>query len=540
MSKPFVAFAAVCLLVGSGCSIEARPSNAAPIELGSQKQASKFAKPHADGEDLFFKPLRRTNGRACGTCHVKDDHLALKPERVKHLLAQRPKGPLFNRIDADDPRAVRPKYEHLKKGLVRVKLHLPPNVELLSVPPDEAAFFPEVLEAWKAQVAAGNIPEVLPQREIEVWRAVPSLENLAYTAPFLFDGRAHALEDQAFSALVDHSAFKGRRSNVRLKKIADFERTIFSDEIRAEYVADQIRSGVAIKDIGDPERLFPPTNGMTAQQLGHWENGKRLYDQVCAGCHGSATDNLIVDRSLHDAFFLALDSGGNVIFAESQIPVIGDDGKPVIMDGQTLHEWRPQALPAAIIAHDEFLRIATSLNTYLGQVTKVVTPGGFIPSFVSDVTFPRYRMRFHNADGTTVDLPPLPVITPFNPEDPEASLTPVADPNPRRVGAFIAGPNLVPQLWTPDPGRAAISGNYWDFEAFDVPQLRGIAHTAPYFHDNHAATLRDVVDFYSGSVFPFVAPLIGMGDRLTSAPVAGIDLLTDEEKADLVVFLEVF
>lgn len=31
---------------------------------------------------------------------------------------------------------------------------------------------------------------------------------------------------------------------------------------------------------------------------------------------------------------------------------------------------------------------------------------------------------------------------------------------------------------------------------FDIPQLRGIARTAPYFHNNSAATLEDVLTFY--------------------------------------------
>jgi len=35
-----------------------------------------------------------------------------------------------------------------------------------------------------------------------------------------------------------------------------------------------------------------------------------------------------------------------------------------------------------------------------------------------------------------------------------------------------------------------------DWNKFDVPGLRGISSTAPYFHNNSAATLEDVVDHY--------------------------------------------
>lgn len=47
-----------------------------------------------------------------------------------------------------------------------------------------------------------------------------------------------------------------------------------------------------------------------------------------------------------------------------------------------------------------------------------------------------------------------------------------------------------------DPGRGLLTGNAADFGLFDVPQLRGISRTAPYFHNNSAATLEDVLDHY--------------------------------------------
>jgi cytochrome c peroxidase len=53
-----------------------------------------------------------------------------------------------------------------------------------------------------------------------------------------------------------------------------------------------------------------------------------------------------------------------------------------------------------------------------------------------------------------------------------------------------------------DPGRALLTGFVGgpapadDWNKLDVPQLRGIATTAPYFHNNSAATLEDVVDHY--------------------------------------------
>jgi len=47
-----------------------------------------------------------------------------------------------------------------------------------------------------------------------------------------------------------------------------------------------------------------------------------------------------------------------------------------------------------------------------------------------------------------------------------------------------------------DPGRVLQTGNIDQFNEFDIPSLYGIADTAPFFRDNSAATLRDVVRHY--------------------------------------------
>ena len=53
-----------------------------------------------------------------------------------------------------------------------------------------------------------------------------------------------------------------------------------------------------------------------------------------------------------------------------------------------------------------------------------------------------------------------------------------------------------------DPGRALLTGFVGgaaptdDWDKLDIPGLRGISNTAPYFHNNSATTLEDVVDHY--------------------------------------------
>ncbi len=106
---------------------------------------------------LFETAFAGTNGRSCATCHVREEHTGLTPAHVAATLAANPADPLFNRIDADDPLAAVPTYEHLKKGLVRVVLTLPDNMDLLDP-------------------FAGN-RDTPPDRTIAVWRAVPTVEN---------------------------------------------------------------------------------------------------------------------------------------------------------------------------------------------------------------------------------------------------------------------------------------------------------------------------------------------------------------------------
>ncbi len=77
---------------------------------------------------------------------------------------------------------------------------------------------------------------------------------------------------------------------------------------------------------------------------------------------------------------------------------------------------------------------------------------------------------------------------------------------------------------SPDPGRALITGNAQDPEslnAFKTPTLWGVARTAPYFHDNSAQTLHDVVRHYA-RFFGAISPIV----------------LTQQDQDDMVAYLQ--
>lgn len=92
----------------------------------------------------------------------------------------------------------------------------------------------------------------------------------------------------------------------------------------------------------------------------------------------------------------------------------------------------------------------------------------------------------------------------------------------------------------PNTGLYEITGDPADMGRFRAPSLRNVAVTAPYFHDGSAQTLEEVVRFYEagGRV---IASGPNAGDGRTNPFKSGFVMgfsLTDDERADLIAFLE--
>jgi cytochrome c peroxidase len=97
---------------------------------------------------------------------------------------------------------------------------------------------------------------------------------------------------------------------------------------------------------------------------------------------------------------------------------------------------------------------------------------------------------------------------------------------PVREFVFNEGTPGEVRVLSPDPGRALVTGIFdplFHFEAFKISQLRGIRHTAPYFHDNSARTLEDVAAHYT---------------RFFSFVTGGFISLTPQDEADMVAFMK--
>jgi hypothetical protein len=81
---------------------------------------------------------------------------------------------------------------------------------------------------------------------------------------------------------------------------------------------------------------------------------------------------------------------------------------------------------------------------------------------------------------------------------------------------------------TMDLGLGAITGRTEDVGRFKVPQLRGVKNNGPYFHDNSAFTLEEVVDYFNGDFYNSSKD----GRRF---PIH----LDADERADLLAFLQI-
>ena len=91
-------------------------------------------------------------------------------------------------------------------------------------------------------------------------------------------------------------------------------------------------------------------------------------------------------------------------------------------------------------------------------------------------------------------------------------------------------------LCSPDPGRALITGAvppiplpcnalgppFSDWNAFKIPTLWGVRHTAPYFHDNSAKTLEDVAAHYAHFFLMIPDPVV----------------LSAQDQADIVAYMK--
>jgi cytochrome c peroxidase len=336
------------------------------------------------------------NGRSCADCHMATDHFQLSPagaearfQRLQMRRARHPDAddPLFRPLDADDFRTNGENatdYSNLRQnGLVRITFTLPSNIKVID--------------------PATNAPSA--DTFVDVWRSVPSVDNVALTGPddgvawprgpnefggYQLDARVTTLQEQALGALTHHAEIQGAAPQQLLDDLSAFQRVLFTNS-RVRHLADALRTGAS--PLPDTDR---PLTELEQQ-------GKVVFERACTQCHGGpgqSTPQAPVIR-FHDI--------------STQCPAPVDTATPA--------RFAYAACPP---------RLARNARTY-------------------EITL---------ANGTKIRRTS-------------------SDPGRALLTGFVGGP--APQD---------------DWNKLDTPGLHGISHTAPYFHNNSAATLEEVVDHY--------------------------------------------
>ena len=145
----------------------------------------------------------------------------------------------------------------------------------------------------------------------------------------------------------------------------------------------------------------------------------------------------------------------------------------------------------------------------------------------------------HGGPTQTIPLPELPPaihdIHISKPLPPFAADLPFAPSplEPRRWAFRVPGQADPVVFLSTDPGKALLTGSPDDLNFFDIPTLYGISKTAPYFHDNSAATLEDVMRHYQ---LEFEAVRRVIPDFLPW-PLRP-DPITDDQLAPLIAYLK--
>ena len=231
-----------------------------------------------------------------------------------------------------------------------------------------------------------------------------------------------------------------------------------------------------------------------------------------------------------------LSSFQHVLFTSHRVRVLAD----AVRDGTVpLPDPDPPLTPLEQEGKAVFVRACSQCHGGPGQSTAQATPAGQVIRFQRVLSqCPRPVDAASPARFAFAACPPR---LARNARTYEMALS---VPTPSPTGLLPAGTKV--RRTSSDPGRALLTGFVGgplpldDWEKFDMPGLRGIRKTAPYFHNNSAATLEEVVDHYI-EFFKFVETNVAPGAPVP--PIMTTDGVhfdrrpTPDERAALIAYL---
>ena len=205
---------------------------------------------------------------------------------------------------------------------------------------------------------------------------------------------------------------------------------------------------------------------------------KALSDAMAAGT------NPLPDP---DPVLNALETSGNTVFNRSCAQCHGNQGGHP--SGSTPMQQSPQSTPTGIVRYH-------NISSTCPRPIDNVNPPRF--SFAACSASQMKNVRTYQITNSGVA------------------------PNGTPCGGAAPQPACVTRVTTSDPGRLLLTGyplagGQGDIQAMDIPSLRGISRTAPYFSNNTAATLEEMLEHYK-QFFKRVAIQAPAAPLLTTQP----------------------
>lgn len=415
--------------------------------------------------DGFFSVLG-TNGRSCGTCHVRENAWTFTPAHAQQLASD---DPLFTPNDGSDcpptspaqgPNAARSS-EVLRYGLIRIQLGIPPGADFVlasasnpkrcAIPPGSPGVG-GALFLFRRPLPSTNLifESAIMLDGRETLQPITTGPSFGSVDPLLFD-----LAHQANGATMGHAQGASIAGTPAQADILAFETDLYTAQaVLAQpglgplavlsanganggpgHLADEVAPAFFI-GVNDP--LKPGFTNASFDVFAAWEPTSPRYRFLTPLQKAIGRGEAIFNGTtfvIHDV--PGLNSTPDDPLFNPADPLAGQD----IRGGCAVCHNNPN-----VGNH------STSLPINIG-VTMAV---------------PR------NDDGSpnrSLDLSNLPVYGLRN----------------AATGAIVE---------VTDPGRAMITGKWTDIGKTKGPMLRGLAGRAPYFHNGAAKDLRAVVDFY--------------------------------------------
>ena len=426
-----------------------------PYATASGTVATYSSTGSIDTTGIFFQPLG-TNGRTCATCHQLNQGMSINAASTAALFTSSSgTDPLFAAVDgANCPTAATGNATAhsllINNGLIRIAEELPANTQFTLTTLNDPYGCAVTLDGVTGKQIVSVYRRVLPSTSLNfvsdvMWDARQTVSSLA-TESTQSANLDTDLTAQAENAVSTHAQGTAAPTSSQLSTILSLEQGFYTAQA-TDNNAGSLSAGGATGGASDlaAQNFYPGIN----DAFGGDPNGAKFNPQ--------AITLFTAWRNSTNAQQASIERGENIFntapLGIANVRGINDNpalGSPAVLNGScsTCHDT------PNVGNHSLSLLMDTGATR---QAASETDPGIL-------------------AGLGQLSAPSLPVY--------------------QITGCKDATGNAVTYV-TSDPGRALVTGLCADVNRVKVPILRGLSARAPYFHNGSAASVQEVVNFYS-------------------------------------------